>query len=100
MKTIFNDLKDLQVRKFVVYGKKADHKLYYDAAYTEQVLEVDVADAFDKGMLQIVDTTGINLPVFRSGANVYTVGTKNIAESSQPANEVANLVEWYAKAAE
>ena len=93
MKPIYNDAKDLQVRKFVVYGKAADHKLYLDSAYKKLAAEADIVDAFDKGMLLIVEATGSSVPVFRTEGTVYTVGTKSIS-STESANEVANLVGW------
>lgn len=93
MKPIYNDAKDLQVRKLVVYGKAADHKLYIDSAYTKLAAEADIVDAFDKGMLLIVEATGSSLPVFRYGGCVYTVGTKDISSTETP-NVVADLVGW------
>lgn len=89
MKTIYNDAKDLQVRKLVVYGKAADHKLYVDSAYKNLAAEADVVDAFDKGMLLIVEATGSSIPVFRTEGTVYTIGKKTISS-----DEVANLVGW------
>lgn len=97
MKTIFNDLKDLQVRKFVVYGKAADHKLYYDAAYKEQVSKADVEDAFKKGMLLIVDGESYHEAVSLTGEKVSTLGTTTVGETSST-KTVASLVEWSAKA--
>ncbi len=93
MKPIYNDAKDLQVRKLVVYGKAADHKLYIDSAYTKLAVEADVVDAFDKGMLLIVEATGSSLPIFRYEGRIYTVGTKDISSTGTP-NEVADLVGW------
>lgn len=69
----FEDLRDVHVRKLVVYGKAADHKLYYESDYKTQVTKEDAADAFNKGLLLIVDSTTTLVPVAMSGNEVNTV---------------------------
>lgn len=73
MKTIYEDAKDLNIRKHVVYGKSGDKKLYYDEKYTKQVSKADAEDAFKKGMLLIMDTTTMLVPVAMTGTAVKTV---------------------------
>lgn len=93
MDKIFEKANDQHVRKLVVYGNATDHKLYIDSTYTKLAAEADVVDAFDKGMLRIVEATGSSLPVSRYGGCIYTVGTKNISSDETP-NVVADLVGW------
>lgn len=55
MKPIYEDAHDVHIRSNLVYAKDADKKLYYEAAYTNQVTQADLEDAFKKGTLLIVD---------------------------------------------
>jgi hypothetical protein len=55
MKPIYEDAHDVHIRSNLVYAKAADKKLYYEAAYTNQVTQADLEDAFKKGTLLIVD---------------------------------------------
>lgn len=73
MKTIYNDVKDKNIRKYVVYGKAADNKLYYDEKYTKQVTKADAEDAFKKGMLLIMDTTTTLIPVSMADTTIKTI---------------------------
>ena len=73
MDTIYENAADLNVRKYVVYGKSADKKLYYDEKYTKQVSQADAEDAFKKGMLLIKDTTTMLEPVSMAGTTIKTV---------------------------
>lgn len=73
MKTIFSHAKDVDVRKFVAYGKTADQKLYYEADYKTQVTPTDAEDAFKKGMLLIMDGTTMLIPVSMAGTVIKTV---------------------------
>lgn len=85
MEKTMENAKDLHVRVRTVYGKAADHKLYYDSKYTTQVTKADAEDAFKKGMLLIVDTTTTLVPVAMTGTTVKTVAGSSTA---------ATLVDW------
>lgn len=76
---------DLHVRVYTVYGKAADHKLYYEADFKTQVTKADAENAFKKGALQIVDVTTTLVPVAMTGTTVKTVGGTSSA---------ATLVDW------
>lgn len=89
MNVIMEHANDLHVRTYVVYGKVADHKLYYEKEYKTQVTKTDAENAFAKGMLQIVDTTTTLIPVAMTGTTVKTVGGNSSA---------ATLVDWTVKA--
>lgn len=92
MEKKFEQAKDLHVRNYVVYGKAADKKLYYDAAYTKQVSKADLEDAFNKGALLIVDGSNKLVPVVLVGNAVKTIietGTET---------KVLSFVSWAALA--
>lgn len=89
MNVIMEHANDLHVRTYVVYGKAADHKLYYEEDYKTQVTKADAENAFTKGMLQIVDTTTTMVPIAMTGTTVKTVGGTSSA---------ATLVDWAVKA--
>ena len=72
MDKIYEQAKDLHVRNFVVYGKAADKKLYYEPEFKTQVTKADAEDAFDKGALMIVDTTTKLVPIAFAGKTVKT----------------------------
>lgn len=55
---VFEDANDQHVRALKAYGKSADTKLYYDAAYTEQVTEEDALKFFAMSSL-IIDVAGV-----------------------------------------
>lgn len=73
MNRIYEQAKDLHVRNNVVYGN-TDNKIYYDAAYTDQVTQPDLEDAFIKGALLIDDGTNKLVPVVLAGNIVKTIG--------------------------
>lgn len=89
MKTIYENSKDQHIRKLVVYGKTADKKLYYESDFKTQVTKADAEDAFKKGMLLIMDTTTMLIPVSMAGTTVKTV-----AEASSN----VSLTSWTVKA--
>lgn len=91
MKHVFQQAADKNVEAYVVYGKTADYKLYYEAAYTNQVEQAVIADAFRKNMLVIFDGTTYWHPVKLSANKVSTIDTVSTALA---------FVEWTAKAAE
>ena len=81
----FERADEQHIRAMIVYGKTADHKLYYEAGYKTQVSKTDAENAFAKGMLQIVDSTTTLIPIAMTGTTVKTVGGTTTA---------ATLVEW------
>lgn len=91
MKHVFQNGDDKNVEAYVVYGKAADHKLYYEAAYTNQVTQADLEAAFQKHMLVIYDGTSYWIPFKQAANKVYIIDTVS--------NALA-FVEWTAKAAE
>ena len=91
MKKIFIDASDKYVAAIVVYGKAADSKLYVDAEYTTQAEEADVADAFIKNQLVVMDDDVALKPVKLDGNTVLTIDY---------ASSTVSATEWTAKAAE
>ena len=91
MKKIFIDASDKYVAAVVVYGKAADSKLYVDAEYTTQAEEADVADAFIKNQLVVMDDDVALKPVKLDGNKVLTIDY---------ASSTVFATEWTAKAAE
>lgn len=69
---VFDDARDKNVANFVVYGKAADSKLYYDSDYTTQVTQADVEDAFNKGRLIVMNSTTALVPIALSANKVLT----------------------------
>lgn len=69
---IFDDARDKNVANFVVYGKAADSKLYYESTYTTQVKQADIEDAFNKGRLIIMNSTTALVPIALAGNKVTT----------------------------
>lgn len=92
LEIIYNDAKDEHVANFVAYGKAADSKLYYDAAYTTQVDAADAADAFAKGRLLVKTAAGTVAALGVTSSKVLTV-----AMSGSPAALTAT--EWAVKTA-
>lgn len=92
MNKFYLDANDKNVGSFVVYGKTADKKLYLDAAFTATAKagEAEVADAFKKGILTIVNGTTILKPVAMAANKIYTVD----------ANSTVAATEWTCVAAE
>jgi hypothetical protein len=91
MEKIFQDANDVHVTAVVVYGKAANSKLYEEAAYTNQVAQSVVEDAFLKGVLLVKVGDDFFRPVKVSGNKV------TIAElAGSPA--AATLTEYQAKA--
>lgn len=73
MEKIYEALNDVHVRKYVVYGKTADKKLYYESTFTTQVTKADMTELFEKGLLLIDDGTKKLVPVSMTGSTVTTV---------------------------
>lgn len=90
MTKVFEDANDQHVRNVIFYGKAADHKLYHEAGYTNQITATELADAFKKGMVLVFDGTNYLVPVaFASGKVTTMSGTTTVAGT-----------EWSAKAEE
>lgn len=83
---------DKYVANYVVYGKTADKKLYYDAAYTDQVTQSDAEDAFLKGRLIIKAGTDYIYPVSLSAHKIKTI------DVSGSGTVTASYTEWLTKA--
>lgn len=73
MNKVYDDAKDKNVANFVVYAKAADSKVYYEAAYTTQVTQADLEDAFKKGRLIVMNGTVALSPVALDANKVATI---------------------------
>lgn len=87
MKPIYENASDLHVRSNLVYAKAADKKLYYEAAYTNQVTKADLVDAFTKGTLLIVSGDDYLKPIELAGNVVKTICRTGIASDAFDAVE-------------
>lgn len=90
---IFEQANDQHLRNVVVYGKAADSKIYEDSAYTTQVDQAVVEDAFAKGMLLVKAGDDYFVPIAISANKVLTV-----ALTGSPAALAGT--EWASKATE
>lgn len=92
---IFDDARDKNVANFVVEGKSADGKLYYDLSATTpvQVTQADVEDAFSKGRLLVKTTDGLFAALSVIGNKVLTA-----AMAGTSGSEVITGTEWEAEA--
>ena len=79
---IFQDAKDKFVTAVVVYGKAADHKLYKESEFTNQVEEDVVLDAFLKGVLVVAAGTAYVRPAQVDGNEVDVNGTTYEAKAN------------------
>lgn len=93
-KRVFDDARDKNVANFIVDGKAADGKLYYDLTATTpvQVKQADVEDAFKKGRLIISTSAGLFQALAVVGNKVLTA---SMAGSPTPA---ITGTEWAAEA--
>lgn len=73
MEHIYEKSKDLHIRKYIVYGKKEDSKLYADSTYKVKVNKADIEAAFMLGALLIVDASEYTVPVAYSDGTVKTL---------------------------
>ena len=73
MDKIYQNFNDTNVRSYVVYGKTADHKLYVNSGYETEAAKAEVIDAFEKGMLIIVDGSNKLVPVAMTASKLVTV---------------------------
>lgn len=71
---VFDDARDKNVANFIVDGKAADGKLYYDLTATTpvQVTQADVEDAFKKGRLIVSTSAGLFQALAVVGNKVLT----------------------------
>lgn len=53
MTNVYEQLKDLHIRKVVVFANATDSKLYKEATFTNQLKEAELQELFKKGMLLI-----------------------------------------------
>lgn len=91
MDKIFNQAKDKNVANFVVFGKSADSKLYYESTYTNQVDQDVAEDAFLKGRLIIKVGNNYFYPVSLASHKIKTLDY---------ASSTASAVEWLTKASQ
>ena len=73
MDKIYQNFNDTNVRSYVVYGKTADHKLDVNSVYETEAAKAEVIDAFEKGMLIIVDGSNKLVPVAMTASKLVTV---------------------------
>ena len=73
MEKIYQNFNDTNIRSYVVYGKTADHKLYIDNACKTEAVKAEVIDAFEKGMLIIVEGSNKLVPVAMTATKFVTV---------------------------
>ena len=81
MNKIYQNFKDTNVRSYVVFGKTADHKLYIDEACKTEAVKAEVIDAFEKGMLTIVEGSNKLVPVAMTATKLVTVSVSTSAVS-------------------
>lgn len=90
---LFDQAKDKNVANFVVYGKSADSKLYYESAYTNQVDQDVAEDAFLKGRLIIKVGDNYFYPASLSSHKIKTLDVTTVSSTATP-----SFVEWLTKA--
>lgn len=98
MDKIYFQGKDEAIANFVVYGKAADHKLYAESAFTNQIKEEELQEMAKKGLLLIDDDGVLKLAVAVDDEKAYTVEAKTIT-ISEASVAVSELVAWSAAAA-
>lgn len=93
LKPVYDQLKDKNIATYVVYAKAADSKLYKEAAFTNQVEEAELKDAFMKGRLLVDLGTSAGL------AAVVLVKANKATTLVVGAQDAVTGKEWAAKAA-
>lgn len=85
MDTIRESSEDVHVRRYVAYGNPSNGKLYYEPTYKTQVSTNDAKDAFDKGLLMVVDVNADAsfTPVCMIDNTVFTVAGSTTASTTQ-----------------
>lgn len=73
MDKIYQNFNDANIRSYIVYGKTSDHKLYIDSACKTEAVKDEVIDAFEKGMLIIVEGNNKFVPVAMTATKLVTV---------------------------
>lgn len=73
MESIYEKSKDLHIRKYVVYGKEEDTKLYADSSYKKTVSKAALEEAFLLGALLVVDNNEYTVPVSYADGTVKTL---------------------------
>jgi len=82
MEKIFIDAEEKYLGGVVVYGH-SDNKLYADAAHRVPILNDEVVNLFNKGLLIIKDTDTTYKPVaMKKNSNVYDVTVLNGATAT------------------
>lgn len=80
---VYEEANDQHSRALLVYGKSADTKLYYDAAYTEQVTVDDAVKFFAMSSL-VIDVGGVLYTPF--SVNKTTNKVLTVTKSSTSLN--------------
>lgn len=93
MAKIFDQAKDKNVANVVVFGKSEDSKLYYEAAYTNQVDQAFAEDAFLKGRLIIKVGEDYVYPTSLASHKIKTIDVSAVESETS-----ASFVEWLTKA--
>lgn len=92
MNRLMDQWKDKNVANYFVFAKAADSKVYLEAAFTTQVKESELQDAFKKGRLVVVGAGGkMYNPIYVADEKVAVVDTVSSAVA---------IVEYSAKADE
>lgn len=73
MESIYEKSKDLHIRKYVVYGKEEDTKLYADSSYKKTVSKATLEEAFLLGALLVVNNNEYTVPVSYADGTVKTL---------------------------
>lgn len=73
MVKIFDDAKDKNVANVVVYAKSADSKIYLESAYTTQVKQAELEDAFNKGRLIVMVGDVAAAPIYVNANKVGVI---------------------------
>ena len=70
---IYEQAKDLHVRKVVVYGNTTNNKVYVDEEKKTEAAKVDLVELFEKGMLLVSAGDDTMAPVAVSGNTLVCV---------------------------
>lgn len=90
MMKIFDDAKDKNVANIVVYAKSADNKIYLESAFTTQVKQAELEDAFNKGRLIVMVGTVATAPLYVNANKVGVISASagTVAEYTAVATPV------------
>lgn len=95
MDRVYQNAKDKNVETYILYGKAADGKIYYESTYTTQATQEDMLYAFKRGMLLVNDNGTLKLAVEAKDNKCKTMKWAGASGS-----ETMQFAEWTAKALE